>query len=70
MSRGYGKDAVLHALSTADAERFSLNLARLIENKPLPDDKAGRDRYIASLARMGYSVQEILRAIDGVENGE
>lgn len=70
MSRGYGKEAVLHALSTADAERFSRNLARLIENKPLPDDKAGRDRYIASLARMGYSVQEILRAIDGMENGE
>ena len=66
MSRGYGKEAVLHAIASAEDERFARNLGRLVENKPVPEDKEGRDRYIASLARMGYSVQEILRAIDEV----
>lgn len=63
MSRGYGKDAIVGALSKVDEDRFAENLARLIARKAVPDDKRERDRYISALSRMGYSLPEILRAI-------
>lgn len=63
MSRGYGKDAIVDALSQVDEDRFAENLARLIARKAVPEDRHERDRYISALSRMGYSLPEILRAI-------
>lgn len=63
MSKGYGKDAVIGAISGVDESRFEENLHRLISRKAVPEDKHERDRYISALVRMGYSISEILRAI-------
>lgn len=67
MSKGYAKSAVFDAIGNIDDELFSENLARLLEKKPIPEDKAARDKYIAALCRMGYSLPEILRAIKSAE---
>lgn len=63
MSKGYTKSAVFSAIGNIDDEVFSNNLARLIEKKPVPEEKSARDKYIAALCRMGYSLPEILRAV-------
>ncbi len=63
MSRGYGKTAVIGAISQVDESRFEENLMRLVSRKPVPEDKHERDKYISALSRMGYSLPEILRAI-------
>jgi len=64
MSRGYCKNAIMGALSEVDEERFEHNLAYLVSKKPVPADRRERDKYISALSRMGYSLPEILRAID------
>lgn len=64
MSRGYGKVAITSAISGVDEERFAANLARLVASKDVPEDKHERDKYIAALSRMGYSLPEILKAIE------
>lgn len=66
MCRGYEKEAVMFALSSVEEERFAHNLMLLVENKPVPEDAAKRDRYIAAIARMGYSVSEIIKAIESL----
>ncbi len=67
MSKGYAKSAVFDAIGNIDDEVFLDNLARLLEKKPVPEDKAARDKYIAALCRMGYSLPEILKAIKSAE---
>lgn len=70
MSRGYGKDAIVGALSQVDEDRFAENLARLVAKKPVPEEKQARDKYVSALVRMGYTLPEILRAIkDDKDNG-
>jgi SOS response regulatory protein OraA/RecX len=64
MSRGYGKDAIMSAIESADEDRFANNLARLVASKAVPEEKSERDKYIAALSRMGYSLPEILKAIE------
>lgn len=64
MSRGYCKDAIVFALSSVEEDRYTENLTRLVESKPAPEDCYERDKYISSLSRMGYSLPEILKAID------
>lgn len=64
MSRGYCKDAVLSAIGGIDEDRFADNLDRLVARKPVPEDRHERDKYISALSRMGYSLPEILRAIE------
>lgn len=64
MSKGYAKDTVLSAIGEIPEEMFAENLARLVERKPAPAGKEERDKYISSLSRMGYSIGEILSAIE------
>ncbi len=68
MQKGYSRSAVAAALEKINSDVYAENLARLLEKKPIPSDRAGRDKYIAALCRLGYSLQEILRAVKDFEN--
>jgi len=67
MSKGYAKDTIIAAIGEIPEESFGSNLRRLVERKPVPTDKGERDKYISSLSRMGYSLTEILHAIEDAE---
>ncbi len=67
MAKGYGKATVFVAVRSIDEELYAVNLAKLLDKKPMPEEKADRDRYIAALCRMGYSLPEILKAAKQAE---
>ena len=66
MGRGYGRDAVRHALNAVTEEEYFAALMKLVEQKyprPSADDKE-RQKRIAALMRMGYSYSEIERVFE------
>lgn len=64
LSKGYEKDSVSAAVSFISSEEYKEALKTVIERKypDPPEDKKEKDRRIAALIRLGYSVSEITEA--------
>ena len=67
-AKGYAKSAVQKAVDELDEDEIFENLVSLVENKPLPTDRNGRQKYIASFCRMGYTTGEVISAIKEAQN--
>ncbi len=63
MSRGYGREVVMNVLNETPEERFIENLEKLVERRPVPEEKGERDKYLSALSRMGYSMSDIFKVI-------
>lgn len=65
MGRGYNRKAIFEALDYVTPEEYSYALNRIISQKfkTPAEDKKERDRRIAALSRMGFSLSEILEAL-------
>ena len=70
MGRGYDRKVIFKALSTVSDEEYYNSLMRLISEKyPEPaKDRHENDLRIASISRMGYSTDEIIRALNEAED--
>lgn len=66
-AKGYDKSAVQTALDSLDEDEFFENLVSLVESKPIPADRNGRQKYVASLCRLGYTTGEVISAIKEVQ---
>lgn len=66
MGRGYGREAVRHALDAVTEEEYFAALMKLVDQKyPRPSaDEKERQKRIAALMRMGYSYSEIERVFE------
>ncbi|MBQ4067202.1 MAG: RecX family transcriptional regulator [Clostridia bacterium] len=64
LQRGYEREAALAAAGFISPEEYMETLKAVIERKfpDPPEDKKERDRRIASLLRLGYSLSEITEA--------
>lgn len=69
MGRGYDRKVIFASLATVSDEEYFNSLMAYVEKKyPEPcEDKAERERRIASLSRLGYSISEINRALGEAE---
>lgn len=69
MGRGYDRRVIFKALDTVSDEEYYASLQKLIEEKySVPtDDRKERDHRIAAIARLGFSVSDIIRALDEAE---
>lgn len=66
MGRGYDRNTIFSALNTVSDEEYFNSLMKLISEKyPEPtDDRHENDLRIAAISRMGYSTDEIIRALN------
>ncbi|MBE6587755.1 MAG: hypothetical protein E7647_04995 [Ruminococcaceae bacterium] len=64
MAKGYERDAVFAAVAFITPEEYKSSLLTVIERKypTPPEDKREKDRRIAALIRLGYSISEISEA--------
>lgn len=64
LSKGYEKEAVMLAVNDVPREEYTKALSTVIERKypAPPDDRKERDRRIAALLRLGFSMSEITEA--------
>lgn len=64
MAKGYERDAVLAAVSFITPEEYMEALQAVIERKypDPPEDKKEKDKRIAALLRLGFSLSEIMEA--------
>ncbi len=69
MGRGYDRKVIFKALGTVSDEEYYNSLMRLISEKyPEPaKDRHENDLRIAAISRMGYSTDEIIRALNEAE---
>ena len=65
---GYSREAVASVSELLDSTDFSENCKRAIESKwgSLPTDPDGRRRAVAALFRMGFSSEDIKKAVHGL----
>lgn len=70
MGRGYDRAVIFKALDTVSSEDYHNSLMKLISEKyPEPaEDRHENDLRIAAISRMGYSVDEIIRALNEAED--
>lgn len=68
LAKGYSKSAVSAAVDALDEDAFYENLLSLVEEKPIPADKNGRQKYIAALCRLGYTTGEVISAVRDVQS--
>ena len=71
MGRGYERRAIFEALDYVTPEEYSYALNRIISQRfsePCEDRKE-RDRRIAALSRMGFSLSEIIDGLEKYEKG-
>ena len=64
LSKGYERNAVTRAAGIVTPEEYKRSLLTVIERKypDPPEDRREKDKRIASLTRLGYSVSEITEA--------
>lgn len=64
LEKGYEKDSAFRAADLISDEEYSEALQNVIERKypSPPEDKREKDKRIASLMRLGYSISEITKA--------
>lgn len=69
MGRGYDRKVILASLATVSDEEYFNSLMSYVEKKyPEPaDDRNEKERRIAALSRLGYSIGEINRAFEEIE---
>lgn len=69
MGRGYDRKVIFSALSCISDEEYFNSLMRLVSEKyhTPPKDRHEKELRIASVSRMGYSTEEILRAFEKAE---